>query len=113
MKVDDPSFKKSLMWIQIKGLSTHWNSTDVGWKIGKVFPSCINVVYPRNGRKEDRMLKMLVEIELGKPILRGTKIRLDEKMVWVAFRYENLPIIYFYCGRIGHSERGCAQNGRF
>lgn len=107
LRVGDPSFNKSLMWIQIKGLLNHWNSTDVGWKIGKLFPSCINVVYPGNGRKEDRMLKLLTEIELGKPLLRGTKIRLDDQMVWVDFRYENLPIFYFYCGRIGHSERGC------
>lgn len=53
------------------------------------------------------MIKLLVEIEFGNPILRGTKIRLDEEMIWVEFRYENLPTFSFYCGRIGHSERGC------
>lgn len=53
------------------------------------------------------MIKLLVEIALDKPILRGSKIRLEEELVWVDFRYENLPAFCFYCGRIGHPERSC------
>lgn len=102
----DLSFKKSLIWIQIKGLPTHWSSVDVGWKLGKL-SSCFNVVLPVNGREKDRMLKLLVEIELEKLILRGTKIWMEEEMVCVEFQYENLPTFCFYCGRISHSKRGC------
>lgn len=50
---------------------------------------------------------MLVEIELEKPQLRATKIKPDKEMVWVGFEFELLPTFYFYCGRVGHSEKIC------
>lgn len=51
------------------------------------------------------MLKMLVVIELEKPLLKGAKIKLDDELVWVDFRYEHLPSFCFYYGRIGHPEK--------
>lgn len=55
------------------------------------------------------MLKLLIEIDLGKPLLRGSNIKLETELVWVDFQYENLPNFYFYCGVVGHSERECAK----
>lgn len=71
-----------------------------------------------NGSKEGRYAKLLVEIDLTKPLIRGTKLRCNGEMQWVMFRYENLPFYCFYCGMIGHGERLCdkkmsdARNGR-
>lgn len=47
-------------------------------------------------------MKLLVEIDLNKALLRGSKIKLDDEMIWVEFRYEQLPQFYFYCGKLGH-----------
>lgn len=69
----------------------------MGWKIGKLLQMCLNVVIPKNGSREGQMLKMLVKIELDKPLLRGTKIKLGKEMVWVDFRNELLPMFCFYC----------------
>lgn len=55
------------------------------------------------------MLKLLVEIDLGKSLLRGSNITLETELVWVDFRYENLPNFCFYCGVVEHSERGCEK----
>lgn len=54
-------------------------------------------------------MKILVEVELDKLLLRGTKIKLDDEMVWTDFRYKNLPSLCFYCGRIGHIEKNCVR----
>lgn len=55
-----------------------------------------------NKSKEGRWLKIFAEIDLNKPMMRGTKLKLDNESVWVDFRYEHLPIFCFYCGVIGH-----------
>lgn len=52
-------------------------------------------------------MKILAEIDLNRPLLRGTKLKFSEKEVWVEFKYENLALFCFYCGQIGHSERLC------
>lgn len=81
----------------------------MGWKIGKLFPSSLNVVVPENGSKEGKIIKLLVDIKLDQPLMRGTKIKMEDKTVWVDFAYEHLPIFCFYCGYIGHPERSCQK----
>lgn len=63
------------------------------------------MVIPENDSKEGRYVKMLVEVDLTKPFIRGTKIRFEGEMSWVMFKYEQLPFFCFYCGKIGHEER--------
>lgn len=53
------------------------------------------------------MLKIRAEINLECPLLRGTNIKCDDQVVWVDFRYENLAMFCFYCGKVGHYESGC------
>lgn len=112
MKSDDDCFRMAPMWIQIRKVPTHWSSKDVGWKIGKLFKSCSNVIVSETGSKNGRVMKLLVDIDLGKPLLRGTKIKLETKTVWVDFRYEQLPTFCFYCRKVGHQERLCEEKCR-
>lgn len=42
-------------------------------------------------------------------MLRGTKIKLNEEVIWVDFTYELLPAFCFYCGMIGHFEKTCEK----
>lgn len=109
LKEGDPSFCKAQMWIHVKGLPHHWCSKEVGWKLGNLFPSCLNVMVPENGSKEGKIIKMLVDIKLDQPLLRGTKIKLGDKTVWVEFAYEHLPTFCFYCGYLGYPERLCQK----
>lgn len=62
----------------------------------------MNVVFPENVNKDGKMLKLLVEVKLDKPLLRETKIKMEKEVVWVDFKYEQLPTFCFYCGLIGH-----------
>lgn len=73
LKRGDPSFTQTPMWVQIIGLPNHWSSKEVGWKLGKLFPSCLNVLIPINGSKDGRMLKLLVEVALDKKKLLREK----------------------------------------
>lgn len=67
----------------------------VGWKIGKLFSKCFNVIIPENGNKNGVLMKMLVEVKLQNPLLRGTKLKFDDEFVWIEFRYEKLLTFCF------------------
>lgn len=42
-------------------------------------------------------------------MLRGTKIKLNEEVIWVDIIYELLPVFCFCCGMIGHFEKTCER----
>lgn len=64
-------------------------------EICKLFSRCLNVLIPQNGGKNGLMIKLLVEVELMNPLLRGTKMKLENESVWVDFRSEKLPTFGF------------------
>lgn len=67
----------------------------------------VDVIIPESGYKKGRYLKILAELNLDKPLLRGTKTHCQGKEVWVDFGYENLATFCFYCGTVGHVEKNC------
>lgn len=93
--------------VQVKGLPNHWSSKAVGWKLGKLFHCCLNVILLENGSKEGRILKLLVELKLDCPLLRGSMVKMGSEKHWVNFKYEQVPVFCFYCGIFGHQERSC------
>ncbi|KAK6141929.1 hypothetical protein DH2020_024326 [Rehmannia glutinosa] len=90
-------------------IPSHWMSMETGRKIGKKFGTLKDILIPETGSSYGRHIKVLVEIDLEKPLMRGTNLRLDGETNWISFKYENLQSFCFYCGLIGHTERGCTQ----
>lgn len=41
----------------------------------------MNVIIPENGSMHDRLIKLLVEVDIGKSRLGGTKLKLGEELV--------------------------------
>lgn len=95
------------MWVKIRGLPNHWSSKEVGWRLGKCFNYCLNVIMLENGSKDGKILKLLAEVSLAKPLMRESNIKLANEIHWVEFKYNQLPIFCFYCGVVGHPERAC------
>lgn len=62
------------------------------------------MIIHEHGSKEGRYVKMLVEVDLCKPLIRGTSIKFEGDKRWVMFKYEQLPQFCFYCGMIEHGE---------
>lgn len=67
------------------------------------------MVIPENGCKESRYAKLLVEVDLTKSLIWGTKLRCNGKEIWIEFKYENIPLVCFYCGKVGHGDRLCGR----
>ncbi|CAI9114848.1 OLC1v1015657C1 [Oldenlandia corymbosa var. corymbosa] len=107
LEEDKAKFDRANMWVQVQGLPSHWVSKEVGWKLGKLFPNCSNVLIPESGSKCGRIIKIYVEVELNKQLVRGTKLTLEGETRWLQFSYDNLPLYCYYCGHVGHIEKQC------
>lgn len=95
------------MWVQAWNIPVQWLTSETVWKIGKIFNKFLNVVIHENGSKKGRYVKILVEVDLSKPQIRGTKVRFEGETCWVNFKYELLPFFCCHCGRIGHGKKVC------
>ncbi|KAK6130905.1 hypothetical protein DH2020_035350 [Rehmannia glutinosa] len=103
----ESEFDSVNLCIQIWNLTNHWISTETGLKIGKLFDEVRDLMIPEFGSIKGRFIKMLVPVKLNKPLLRGSDIELGGNKLWVDFKYENLTGVCYYCGIVGHMERGC------
>lgn len=52
------------------GISPHYLSKEVGFKVGSVFEQVKEVLIPQSGNREGRYLKTLVEVDLTQPLMR-------------------------------------------
>lgn len=87
----------------------HCINKDVGRKIGEMFGKVHEVSIPANGGKEGTFLRILVDIDLTQPILRGTVMRMGGGKSWVEFRYERCPDFCYMCGLVGHNQKVCTE----
>ena len=102
-------FTHSAFWIRIMNLPIKSMTREVGEDIGTAVGRLLEVDVPNeNGIAWGRFLRIRVEVEIAKPLMRGCIIQVeDDKPVWVDFRYEHLPIFCYKCGLLGHSSSDC------
>lgn len=86
----------------------HFLSIDTGRKIGSMISAVKDIMLVEAGGKM-KDIKIQVDLDLTKPLLRGLIHKYRQMESWVEFRYEQLPMFYFYCGYIGHNEKLCAK----
>ncbi|KAK6158700.1 hypothetical protein DH2020_006014 [Rehmannia glutinosa] len=82
-------------------------NVETSLKVGKMFGQVMDVHIPEGGSLKGRFSKILVGVNLEKPLFRGTFINFGCEKVWVDFRYENLAGFCYYCGIVGHTEKIC------
>lgn len=69
----------------------------------------MDIITVEAGGKEGRHMKLLVEIDITKPLQRDTKLKYRQNEIWVDFKYEQLPGFCFYCGCSGHSKKDVVE----
>ena len=105
-------FRYTYLWVQVWNLPVHWLCRTVGIKVGKLFKSVREVIVPPGGGKEGRHMKILVEVDVQKPLLRGTLVKLEGVNTWVDFKYERCPDFCYNCGIVGHGDKSCNEGGK-
>ena len=80
----------------------------VGSSIGNKMGELIMVDAPKSGLAWGPFLRIRVNIDITKPLMRGKMIQIDDlEASWVVFKYESLPIFCYRCGVFGHQDKEC------
>ena len=66
-----------------------------------------------DGGEEDfessHFVRVRVRLDITKPLCRGRKIGLSNgEDGWAGFKYERLPNLCYWCGRLTHQDRDCS-----
>ncbi|XP_030930846.1 uncharacterized protein LOC115956678 [Quercus lobata] len=102
-------FTHSPFWVQIWGFPFEHMSEDTGKDIGSRLGRYVETDTRSWHFDQAKFMRVRVELMVDKPLRRGGYITSPKgARLWVTFKYERLPIICFYCGRIGHDARHCA-----
>lgn len=82
----------------------------LGEQIGETVGSVIQVDTSHDSLDGGRFLRVLVDIDIHKPVARGKTIKWQGESLWIPFRYKKLPKICFSYGCMVHGVEGC-QSG--
>jgi hypothetical protein len=100
-------FSKSSFWIQVHDMPLICMNREVSYKIGATIGVVEEVDVTGEGVGWGHCLRIRVEVDITKPLERGRVLDLNDKPVWVSFRYKKLPYFCHFCGRIVHDKESC------
>ena len=106
--LQDIKFEKTKLWVQLHGLPIKYMTIEAAKKIGSVLGE---IYVPTNPKFFDggHFVRVQAPIDLSLPLCRGRLVSIGEggKQVWIAFKYERLPNLCYWCGRLTHDDRDC------
>jgi hypothetical protein len=105
----DFKFDTASFWVRMVNLPLACMGAEVGRKIGATMGMVEAVDVDANGMGWGEFLRVKIRLDLKKPLLRGRKLNVQGKQVWVTFKYERLPRFCFNCGVICHGKTGCSN----
>lgn len=100
-------FKTTLFWVQVHDIPVRYMNRRVAEEICDI----VGDVQKSVGAVDDDgglFIRVRVFIDISLPLCRGRLITMENgEKVWVKFKYERLPNIYFWCGRLNYSDKNC------
>ncbi|CAI0400164.1 unnamed protein product [Linum tenue] len=97
-----------VIWVQFPGLPVHFYHKELLFTMGNLLGRSIKLDYHTQHQQRAKFARMAVEVDLSKPLV--PRIRLDGR--WQKVEYENLPLVCFECGKVGHMNVSCPSTER-
>jgi interleukin-1 receptor-associated kinase 1 len=104
----DLDMHKVSFWVRVYDLPFKLRTEPMARKLGNIMGS-FEEVDPKDSNRTGRFLRLKTSLDLRKPLKRGTKIKFQDRNLWVDFKYERLPNFCFACGKIGHQMKECEE----
>ena len=102
-------FDSVFFWIQVHDLPIGSLKSRVAQDIVLVTGEVVNSRAAEEDYEGSHFMQVRVRIDITKPLCRGRKIGLsDGKEGWVNFKYECLPNLCYWCGRLTHHDKECS-----
>lgn len=95
-------------WTRVYDLPLKLRTDATAKKLGDTIGKFVEVD-TKDGNRMGKFLRVKAEIDLMKPLKRGTVIKFQGKSLRVFFKYERLPNFCYTCGRIGHQIKDCEE----
>ena len=107
--IKDVSFNKTSFCVQVYDIPIRYMTKEVAEEIcSLVGEVCRSKTHPTE--EGGCFVRVRVKVDVTQPLCRGRVVNLEEgDRVWVSFKYERLPIICYWCGRLDHDDRDCLK----
>ena len=105
--IHELQFDKASFWVQVHGIPLQYMTMEAAEKICAVIG---DLSRPTDPRESDggMFLRLKISIDLSLPLCCGRLISLENrKQIWVSFKYERLPNLCYWCGRLTHDDNDC------
>ncbi|PPD74473.1 hypothetical protein GOBAR_DD28602 [Gossypium barbadense] len=94
----------SPFWIKIESCSPEFDKKDLLHAIGGTFSGVLR------SEVSEKFCRLRINLDAQKPLRRGIFVSTNYvSKVWIPFKYENLPLFCFGCGRMGYGMSNCTQ----
>ncbi|XP_040990949.1 uncharacterized protein LOC121238174 [Juglans microcarpa x Juglans regia] len=101
------NFNSTTMWVQLHNLPLGYMNKEIGGRIGSTIGRVIEVEADFDGNCWGKWIRVQIEMDLMKPLIRGKFVELLGQKSFIQFKYERLPRFCFKCGAIKHGVHGC------
>ena len=106
--VKDLVFDKTVFWVQLHDIPVCDMTPKAAAEIGRVCGDVLPGIRDWGNQDGSTFMRIRVRVNTSKPLCRGRKLhREDGEIGWTRFKYERLPILCYWCGRLSHSDKDC------
>ena len=106
--INELNFKWASFWVQVHDIPIRFMTREVAENICDIAGTVCRSI---GGVEDDggRFMRVKVKLDISLPLCRGRVVTFESgKKIWVSFKYERLPNLCYWCGRLTHSDKECS-----